>query len=88
MPLNSKHKKTLTKVWTANPNVRFSEISALIVALGGEITSDGGSHYRAKLNGKRATIAKPHGGSKNPDIGAIKGIKKFLQIAGIDVDDN
>ena len=88
MALNNKHKKTLEKIWTANPNVRFSEISALIIALGGEITSDGGSHYRARLKGKRTVIAKPHGGNKNPDIGAIKGIKKFLHIAGITVDGN
>ncbi|MEO1636939.1 MAG: type II toxin-antitoxin system HicA family toxin [Cyanobacteria bacterium J06631_9] len=75
------------KVWAVNPNVRFSEVSALIIALGGELKSDGGSHYRAKLNGKRTVIAKPHGGSKTPDAGAIKGIKKFLQLAGINIDD-
>ena len=47
-----------------------------------------GSHFRAKLNGKRTTIAKPHGGAKNPDIGALKGIKKFLELAGINRDGN
>ena len=89
LPLSNKHCKTLARIWEANPNVRYMEVESLIVALGGELISGGkGSHFRAKLNGKRTTIAKPHGSDKTLDIGAIKGIKKFLELAEITEDGN
>ena len=89
MALSSKHQKTLARIWEANPNVRYSEVEGLIIALGGTIKSGGkGSHFRAKLSGERTTIAKPHGGAKTLDIGAIKGIKDFLESAGVAKDGN
>ncbi len=84
MALSSKHRKTLTWIWDANPNVRYSEVESLILALGGTVKSGGkGSHFRAKLGDERTTIAKPHGGAKSLDVGAIKGIRDFLKSAGV-----
>lgn len=89
MPLNSKRQKTLDRIWDANPNVTYSDVEELITALGGTIKSGGkGSHFRAKLGSERATIAKPHGGAKTLDIGAIKGIRNFMKRAGVIRDGN
>lgn len=89
MALSGKHCKTLTRIWNANPNVRYSEVESLILALGGTIKSGGkGSHFRAAMDGERTTIAKPHGSAKTLDIGAIKGIKDFLKNAGVTEDGN
>lgn len=87
MDLSSRHRKTLARIWDANPNVRYAEVEGLVVALGGVIKTGGkGSHFRAKLGKERITIAKPHGGANTLDIGAIKGVRSFLKSAGVTKD--
>ena len=51
--INSKHKKTLAAIF-AKPdasNIKFADIEALVVALGGEVTEGDGSRVAMHLHG-------------------------------------
>jgi hypothetical protein len=77
--MNSKHRKTLTTIFTdpANGNMEWHEIESLLVALGCRIIEGKGSSVTFEKDGLRATFHRPH-----PDKAAlryrVKDAREFL----------
>ncbi|MDP3478805.1 MAG: type II toxin-antitoxin system HicA family toxin [Desulfoprunum sp.] len=77
--MNSKHRKTLTSIFTdpANGNMAWREIESLLVALGCRLVEGKGSSITFERDGVRATFHRPH-----PDKAAlryrVKGAREFL----------
>jgi len=84
MELSRKHEKTLDEILKdpVSGNVPWSDIEALLKALGAEITEGRGSRVRIALNGVRAVFHRPHP-QKETDKGAVKSMRRFLKEAGI-----
>ena len=64
--MKTKHVKTLSAVF-AKPilaSLVFSDMEALVVALGGEIIEGNGSRMAFILNGKRMDAHRPHPGKE------------------------
>jgi len=79
-----KHQKTLHAIF-ADPvrsNINWTEIEALLMALGAERDEGSGSRIRFALNGIRATFHRPHP-RKETDKGAVKAVRRFLEEGGI-----
>jgi len=79
-----KHQKTLHAIF-ADPvrsNSNWTEIEALLMALGAERDEGSGSRIRFALNGVRATFHRPHP-RKETDKGAVKAVRRFLEEGGI-----
>lgn len=62
--------------------VRWSDIEALIVALGGEIEERAGSRVAVILNGQVSVFHRPHP-RPDTDKGALRKVREFLENAGV-----
>jgi hypothetical protein len=79
-----RHRKTLNAIF-ADPvraNVPWSEIEALFVALGAQVSEGRGSRVRVSLNGVDAVFHRPHP-QKETDRGALKSVRRFLSEAEV-----
>jgi HicA toxin of bacterial toxin-antitoxin, len=88
MAAGGKHRRTLAAIF-AEPiraNVSWSDVEALLVSLGAELTEGRGSRVRIHLNGVRAVFHRPHP-RKEMDRGALRSMRRFLQEAGIGPED-
>lgn len=84
MDLSSKHRKTLDSIF-AEPirsDVAWSDVEALLGALGAEMSEGKGSRVRVYLAGVRAVFHRPHP-RKETDKGALKSIRRLLAEAGV-----
>jgi hypothetical protein len=64
--VNAKHRKTLAAVF-ARPtlaSIKFSDLEALIKALGGTVTERGGSRVKLELKGEQWRCHRPHPGKE------------------------
>lgn len=64
--MNAKHRKTLAAVF-ARPtlaSIKFSDLEALIKALGGTVTERGGSRVKLELKGEQWRCHRPHPGKE------------------------
>lgn len=79
-----KHSKALKRIFEVpvNSSIIWSNIEALIIALGGEISEGRGSRVQLALNGIRAVFLRPHP-KKETDKGAIVSMRRFLKEAGV-----
>ena len=79
-----KHQKTLHAIFTepVRANIPWTDIEALLVALGAERDEGSGSRVRFVLNGIRAVFHRPHP-QKETDRGAVKSVRRFLEEGGI-----
>jgi hypothetical protein len=82
--VDSKHQKTLEAIFEKpdRANILWSNIEALLIALGAEITAGKGSRRRVALKGVRAVFHRPHP-HKETDKGAVKSVRRFLEAAGV-----
>ena len=82
--MNKKHLKTWDKLWhdPLLSGIPWSDIEAMLVALGAEISEGNGSRVRIKIHGVRAVFHRPHP-EDTTDKGAVKSMRRFLQAAGI-----
>jgi len=82
--MKKKHIKTLETIFKdpVQSNVKWSDIEALLINLGAEITEGRGSRVRIILNGIRAVFHRPHP-QKETDKGALISMRRFLKNAGI-----
>jgi hypothetical protein len=81
--VKGKHAKTLDGVF-ADPvraNIAWSDIEALLIAAGAEISEGRGSRVRVSLNGVDAVFHRPHP-QKETDKGALKSVRRYLTEAG------
>lgn len=82
--MNKKQWKTWSKLWhdPVLSGIVWSDIEALLAALGAEISEGNGSRVRVKLHQVRAVFHRPHP-ENTTDKGAVKSVRRFLQAAGI-----
>ena len=82
--MNAKHRKTLQAIF-AKPtrgNIVFSDIEALVVALGGEVRGGEGSRIVFELRGRREYLHRPHPGkeAKRYQVEALRAFLEALEI--------
>ena len=60
--MNAKHRKTLQAIFArpTSPSVVFSDIEALVVALGGSVTERKGSRVKITLQSEEWHCHRPH----------------------------
>jgi hypothetical protein len=82
--MNKKHRRTLVAVFAepARANVNWSDIEAMLLACGAEISEGKGSRVRIALNGVRAVFHRPHP-RKETDKGALISMRRFLTEVGV-----
>lgn len=86
LPMNSKHLKTLKALFavpTAS-HIKFSDIEALVTALGGEIHEGQGSRVAMHLNGGVKHAHRPHPGKEAKQY-QVREIKEWLTAIGVEV---
>lgn len=67
-------------------NILWSDIEALLLALGAELSEGRGSRVRIVLRGVRAVFHRPHP-AKETDRGAVKSMRRFSEEAGVSHDE-
>lgn len=84
MALPKKHRKTLADVFAkpTRPDVKWSRVRSLVVALGGTVEERAGSRVALHLNGVLAVIHSPH---PSPDMSrpSVRSVADFLRAAGV-----
>lgn len=82
--MNRQHQRTLLAVFEhpTRPDIRWTDIEALLVALGAEISEGRGSRVRVALRGVRAVFHRPHPRPLT-DRGAVRSVADFLRSAGV-----
>jgi hypothetical protein len=83
-PVNRRQRQTLSRIFAipVPANVRWSDVEALLMALGAIISEGSGSRVRVELRGRRAVFHRAHP-TPNTDKGALKAVRTFLQSAGV-----
>ncbi|MGE0726317.1 MAG: type II toxin-antitoxin system HicA family toxin [Alphaproteobacteria bacterium] len=81
--MNARHRRTLTAIFErpTRADVRWSDVEALVRALGGEVSQGSGSRVRLVLNGVRGVFHRPHPRPVT-DKGALASLRMFLENAG------
>ncbi len=83
--MKPKHHRTLEGIFTdpVRANINWTDIEALLVALGAEISEGSGSRVRIALHGIRAVFHRPHP-RKEADKGTVMSMRRFLIEAGVE----
>ena len=84
--MNSKHTKTLKTIFSKPiaSSIKFSDIEALVIALGGEVREGEGSRVALLLHGGVKHAHRPHPGKEAKQY-QIKEIKDWLTATGVKV---
>ena len=79
-----RHKKTYSDIFKdpVLSSILWSDIEAMLLALGAELSEGRGSRVRIVLRGVRAVFHRPHP-AKETDRGAVRSMRRFLQEAGV-----
>ncbi|MCJ2036560.1 type II toxin-antitoxin system HicA family toxin [Methylobacterium sp. J-068] len=79
MRVSGRHRATLEAIFAepVRASIPWSDIEAVLRALGAEMEEGRGSRVRVALNGIRAVFHRPHT-QKESDKGAVKSTKCFL----------
>jgi HicA toxin of bacterial toxin-antitoxin, len=77
-----KHRRTFAAIFEKKTNIAWSDIEAMLVSFGAEISEGKGSRVRIALRGVRAVFHRPHS-NKETDRGAVASMQRFLREAGI-----
>lgn len=83
-PVKKKHQQTLAAIFArpVNGSIRWSDIEALFVELGAEVTERAGSRVGVFLYGDVRVFHRPHP-SPDTDKGAVASIRKWLESHGV-----
>ncbi|MCD6388270.1 MAG: type II toxin-antitoxin system HicA family toxin [Desulfobulbaceae bacterium] len=78
--MKRKHMKTLELIFKrpTSGNIKWTEIEALLIALGAKLTERQGSRIGVRLFNDRRVFHRPHP-SPNTDKGAVVSLKKWLK---------
>ena len=83
--MKSKHRKILAAIFAVptRANIKFSDIEALVIALGGEVREGAGSRVMLELSGTREYAHRPHPGkeAKRYIVERIREWLKSLEVA-------
>jgi hypothetical protein len=79
MKIGRRHRSTLEAVFSdpVKAGIKWTDVEALRLACGAEITEGSGSRVRVALKGRRAVFHRPHP-RKETDKGAVKSVRRFL----------
>lgn len=79
-----KHANTLKAVFHTPvlSNVKWSDIEALLISLGADISEGRGSRVRIHLNDRVSVFHRPHP-HKETDKGTLVSVRRFLEEAGV-----
>lgn len=82
--MNAKHRKTLAAIFTQPTlsSIPFTDIEALIEALGGTVSERAGARVRIELNGETWRCHRPHPGREAKRY-QIEEARELLERAGI-----
>lgn len=82
--MNAKHRKTLKAIFArpTSPSVVFSDIEALVVALGGSVTERKGSRVKITLQSEELHCHRPHPG-KEAKRYQIEEARELLERVGV-----
>lgn len=82
--MKAKHRKTLILIFQhpVSGSIRWSDIEALFVSLGAEISEAEGSRVCVRLFNDRRVFHRPHP-SPDTDKGAVASIRKWLEANGV-----
>jgi hypothetical protein len=82
--MNSRHRRTLQAIFArpTSPSVVFSDIEALLVALGGAITEREGSRVKITVQGEQWHCHRPHPG-KEAKRYQVEEARELLQRIGV-----
>jgi HicA toxin of bacterial toxin-antitoxin, len=82
--VNAKHRKTLAAIFAkpTSPSVVFSDIEALVVALGGSVTEREGSRVKIALQGEQWHCHRPHPG-KEAKRYQVEEARELLERVGV-----
>ena len=84
MTLNNRQRRTLRAIFERpeRSDVAWSDVEALLRALGADLSEGRGSRVRVILNETRATFHRPH---PRPETGkgAVRSVRIFLEEAGV-----
>jgi hypothetical protein len=78
----NRHQRVLEAICEKRANIAWSDIEAMLLYYGAEISEGRGSRVRIALNGVRAVFHRPHP-QKETDRGAVASMRRFLVEAGI-----
>jgi hypothetical protein len=81
----SKHQRVLAAIFEKRANIAWSDIEAMLLHYGAEISEGSGSRVRLALNGVRAVFHRPHP-QKETDRGAVAAMQRLLAEAGIGIE--
>jgi hypothetical protein len=81
----SKHQRVLAAIFEKRANIAWSDIEAMLLHHGAEISEGRGSRVRIALNGVRAVFHRPHP-QKETDRGAVAAMRRFLTEAAIGIE--
>jgi hypothetical protein len=82
--MNSRQRKTLAAVF-ASPtaaDLRWTDVEAMLRALGCELEGGAGSRVRVVLKGRRAVFHRPHPGNIVKRY-CVRDIRAFLESVGV-----
>lgn len=82
--MNTKHRKTLQAIFAkpTSPSIVFSDIEALLVALGGQVMEREGSRVKITLKGEQWRCHRPHPG-KEAKRYQVEEIRELLERIGV-----
>lgn len=82
--MKRKHQRTLELIFSrpTSANVRWSDIEALLMELGGLLSEREGSRLLVRLFNDRRVFHRPHP-EPTTDKGAIEAIRKWLEANGV-----
>jgi hypothetical protein len=82
--MNSRHRKMLAAIFARpiSASIVFSDIEALIKALGGSVSEREGSRVRIELNGVQWRCHRPHPG-KEAKRYQVEEARELLERAGV-----
>jgi hypothetical protein len=87
--MSKKHDRTLAGIFSdpLPANLKWRDIEALFVALGGQLVEGRGSRVTVFLNDAKATFHRPHP-RPDADRGALRAVRRFLLQAGVRPEDD
>ena len=82
--LSARHRRTLERIFTGPTpsDIRWSEIEAMLRAVGVEVVERSGSRVGLRKGVERIVVHKPHPGSEISKAG-VRTIAEFLEIIGV-----
>jgi len=82
--MRKKHSDTLNAIFHTPilSSVKWSDIEALFLSLGGKVSEGRGSRVKIYLNDRVAVFHRPHP-QKETDKGALVSVRRFLEESGV-----